>query len=147
MLGRHWDQRFLELAKHVAGWSKDPSTKVGAVIADDMMRVVSLGFNGFARGITDDSRLEDRDTKLAHIIHAEINAILFGRDVANTNLYTWPFPPCSRCAPVIIQSGISRVVFPGECWSDKPLADRWFSDMQTARAMFAEAGVEYVPLI
>ena len=73
-----WDLRLLGLAKHVAEWSKDPSTKVGAVIADQKHRVLSLGFNGFARGVKDlAQRLDDRETKYDMIIHAERNAILF----------------------------------------------------------------------
>ena len=56
-----WDLRLLGLAEHVAQWSKDPSTQVGAVIADKKHRVLSLGFNGFARGVRDlAERLENR---------------------------------------------------------------------------------------
>jgi dCMP deaminase len=138
-----WNNRFLGLAAHVAGWSKDPSTQVGAVIADSLNRIVSLGFNGFPRGIEDDERLMDRAAKYAHIIHAEINAMLFARmDLTGTSLYTWPFPPCSRCAPVIIQAGITRVFWPGSWFGEMPdLFERWKSDVAMAQSMFSEAGV------
>ncbi len=65
-----WNKRFLDLAEHVASWSKDPSTKVGAVVVDEKKRVVSLGYNGFPRGVLDiDSRYNDRDTKHLFVAH------------------------------------------------------------------------------
>ena len=65
-----WDLRFIEMASLVASWSKDPSTKVGAVITNDKNHVVSLGFNGFPRGVEDRLNV-NRETKLARTIHAE----------------------------------------------------------------------------
>ncbi len=106
-----WDVRFLELARHVAQWSKDPSTKCGAVIVDDTKRVVSMGFNGFARG-TDDSpeRYADRDYKLENVIHGEENAILqAGEDLHGYSIYSSAMP-CGSCAARIIQVGIQTVV-------------------------------------
>ena len=73
-----WDRRFLDLAAFVAAWSRDPSKRVGAVIVDDKKRIVSLGFNGFPRGVADDDRLHVRESKYEIIIHAEVNALLFG---------------------------------------------------------------------
>ena len=101
-----WDRRFLELAKTVAGWSKDPSTKVGAVITIGN-RIVSLGYNGFAAGVDDSvERYQDRDFKYAAVLHAEENAMLFARgDIRGCIIYTWPMPPCSRCAAKLIQAG------------------------------------------
>ena len=109
---RDWDTRFLDLAEHISKWSKDPSTKVGAVIVDSQRRIVSTGYNGFSVGVMDSyDRLTDRDTKYEMIIHAEANAILFAHQRMNDmTLYTTPFQPCSRCASLIIQSGISRVI-------------------------------------
>ena len=72
-----WDGRFIELAKHISGWSKDPSTKVGCVVVGEDREIRSTGFNGFPRGIEDDSdRLEDREQKYPLICHAEENAIM-----------------------------------------------------------------------
>ena len=112
MNGKNWDKRFLELAKLVGSWSKDPSTQVGAVIVDKDKRIVSIGFNGFPKGVEDsEKRLVDREQKYDIIIHAEANALMFaGKSVEGCTLYTWPFQPCSRCAGLIIQSGIKRVV-------------------------------------
>lgn len=133
-----WDARFLEMAALVASWSKDPSTKVGAVITDDKQRVVSVGFNGFPRGIEDCADVS-RDTKLARTIHAEPNAILFAqRDLTGCSIYVTR-PPCSNCAALIIQSGIARVVY------REPDADfllRWGASIAESIAMLADAGVQ-----
>lgn len=141
-----WDRWFLGMAEYVATASKDPSTRCGAVIVDRKRRVVAVGYNGLARGVTDDpARLHDRDTKLAMTVHAEVNAVLFaGRDLTGCTLYAVPFQTCSRCAAVVIQSGISRVVCP-PCPAEK--LDRWAADFMLAEAQFREAGVslEFVP--
>lgn len=133
-----WDLRFLGLAQHVAGWSKDPSTKVGAVIADGLNRVVSIGYNGFPVLVSDHlDRYENRDQKLSIIVHAEMNAILFAqRNLYNCTLYTWPFAPCSRCAGQIIQSGIRRVIAPAHNTDH-----RWAGSINVTQLIFNEAGV------
>lgn len=131
-----WDARFLDLATLVAGWSKDPSTQVGAVIVDTDKRIVSAGFNGFPRGVEDDE--VDRDVKLLRTIHAEENALLFARrDVTGMTAYVTR-PPCARCAAKLVQSGISRVVY-----SLPPVdfVERWAAEMKEAQTMFTQAGV------
>ncbi len=136
-----WDKRFLTLAKHVAKWSKDPSTQVGAVIADKDNRIVSVGYNGFPKGVDDsEERYEDREQKYSLIVHAEINAILFAqKGLKNTTLYTWPICPCERCAGFIIQSGLKNIV------SIEPISeglrDRWASSFSQAERMFEESSV------
>ena len=60
MIIKKWDIRFLEMARNSAMWSKDPSTKVGSIIVDDDKRVVSVGYNGFPKGVDDDARLDNR---------------------------------------------------------------------------------------
>lgn len=133
-----WDIRFLQLAELVASWSKDPSTKVGAVIVDDQNRVVSLGFNGFPRGISDSEELLSvREKKYERILHAEQNAILFGasRDIRGGTLYTHPLSPCNRCALEIIQSGIKRVV------SLNDVSERWKDSIEISLDLFREAGI------
>ena len=86
MILKRWDMRFLEMAQLVASWSKDPSTKVGATIVDDDRRVISVGYNGFPKGVADNKRLEDRDEKYKMIVHAERNALLFSNtSVKNCN--------------------------------------------------------------
>lgn len=131
-----WDERFIELAKMVGSWSKDPSTQVGAVIVDEKNRIVSVGYNGFPQKISDNERLKDRQTKYNVIVHAEANSILFAnRDLSGCTIYTYPFQPCSSCSGLIIQSGIKRVV------TVKCDNDRWRKDFITAETMLVEAGV------
>jgi len=136
-----WDKRFMDLANFVAAWSKDPSTQVGAVIANPhTKRVVSMGYNGFPSGVGDhDHRLENREIKYEMIVHAETNALLFAGPAAeNCTLYVTPLPPCARCGVVIIQAGIQRVVAPIPNKSKK----HWNTQSEISEQMFAEAGVE-----
>ena len=131
-----WDKNFLELAKTVSTFSKDPSTKVGAVIVDDDNRVISIGYNGFPKGIKDDYRLDNREVKYEMVVHAEANALLFANaPVKGCTIYTWPFQPCSRCASLIIQAGVQRVV------SVENEETRWVSNFQLAHDMLTEARV------
>lgn len=131
-----WDKRFLRLAEHISTWSKDPSTKVGAVIADPAHRIISVGFNGFPKYVKDDNRLDDREIKYKIILHAEENAILFARQsLLGCTIYIWPFKPCAQCASKIIQSDITRVVAPQE------YPDRWKADIKLGEQLFKEAGI------
>lgn len=133
---KNWDHRFLDLAKFISDWSKDPSTKVGAVICDENNRVISVGYNGFPKNVEDDERLYNREMKYQIIVHGEINAILFAnKSVKGCTLYTYPFQPCSRCASLIIQSGISRVV------TLKNKCDRWKDDFNLSSNLFKESNI------
>ena len=137
-----WDKRFLSLAEHIAGWSKDPSTKCGAVITKDN-KIISLGFNGLASGVEDYSeRLANRDIKYKMVIHAEENAILFAKqDLEGCSIYLWPFPPCSNCAAKIIQTGIKRVIAP---IASSDLIERWGDSLKISANMYDEVGVAFV---
>lgn len=141
-MSKKWDNRFLELARLVSSWSKDPSTKVGAVIADDKFRIVSIGFNGFARSVNDlPERLEDRETKYKMILHAEENALLFSTgDLQGCTVYSYPLMPCAACMSRIIQKGIRRVV---SIKSDNP---RWQEHFDLSREIADEADIEIVLL-
>jgi dCMP deaminase len=132
-----WDKRYLKLAQIIAGWSKDPSTKVGAVIVNPRNQIVSVGFNGLPRGVEDTpERLENRDVKYKLIVHAERNAILFAeRPLHGCTLYTWPFMPCAQCAGMVAQAGIKRVVAPT---NENP---RWQEDFRLTEEMFKEIGI------
>ena len=139
MILKKWDLRFLEMARNAANWSKDPSTKVGAIIVDDDKRVISVGYNGFPKGVRDDERLDDRQEKYKIIVHAERNALLFANtNVKNCHIYTYPFLPCSVCAGMIIQAGIKRVV------SVKNNNLRWQQDFKVSRKMFQEAEIHVI---
>ena len=137
MILKKWDLRFLEMSELVSLWSKDPSTKVGSVIVDNDRRVISLGYNGFPKGVADNDRLNDREEKYKIVVHAERNALLFANtDVKNCSIFTYPFMPCPICAGMIIQSGISRVV------SFKSNNERWEKDFEISRKMFQEADIQ-----
>ena len=144
-MNEKWDRRFLDLAAHVSGWSLDPSTQVGAVIADDNKKVIAMGYNGLPRGIQDtDERLNNREIKYRYIIHGEINAILNADiSVRGTNLYVWPLSPCSDCMKMIIQCDIKRIIYP--VISDE-LRARWGESLDFATSMAKEAGIELVEI-
>ena len=130
-----WDQRFLDLAEHIAEWSHDPRTKVGAVIVDDQKRVVSMGYNGFPRGIKDsEERYNDRSTKHLFVCHAERNALDNApHSVEGCTMYV-PLLPCNECAKSIIQNGIAKVI------TYKTNREDTFN-WDVTRTMFQEAGV------
>lgn len=138
-----WDERFLSMARLVSTWSKDPSTKVGAVLVTSDNAVVSIGYNGFAKNMPDtEEHYADRAAKYSRIVHAEINAIVLARgDVRGCTLYC-TFPPCDRCAVQIIQAGIKRVACPKAIEGEA--AERWRSSFETARKYFTESGVTLV---
>lgn len=132
-----WDERFLKLAQEVSTWSKDPSTKVGAVICRGK-HVVSQGFNGFPPCVDDlEHWLNDREIKYKLVIHAEANAILnAGGSVVGCTLYTYPLSPCGECAKLVAAAGIKRVL---------SVVDRSHPRFctQDAEFVFSRAGVEY----
>ena len=136
-----WDRRFLRIAYEVKSWSKDPSTKCGCVLVRDR-RVVSSGFNGLPANLSDSlDRYQNREFKLATIIHAEKNAIFNaaknGSLTEGTTAYvTWP--PCSQCASALIQAGVSKVV----CPDPKTGPERWVSNFLLANDLLYEAGVK-----
>ena len=138
MTNAQWDYRFLQMAELISTWSKDPSTRVGAVIVDNERRISSLGYNGFPKHINDDERLDIRKIKYKMVVHAECNALLFAsmQPATDYTIYTYPFMPCPTCASMIIQSGISRVV------SYENENERWAEDFAISREMFKEAGVD-----
>lgn len=109
-----WDRRFLELAKLVSTWSKDPSTKTGAVIVRPDRTIVSVGFNGFPKNMLDDPVLyANREEKYSRIVHCEINASIHAHEsIRGYTLYTHPFACCDRCVVQMLQAGIARFVFP-----------------------------------
>jgi len=137
-----WDLRFIDLARHIAGWSKDPSTQVGCVVVGPDREIRSTGFNGFPRGIDDSiERLSDREKKYPLICHAEENAIMhaarIGVSLKDCSAYvTWP--PCTRCARSLIQAGVRRIYYPGGL----RIPARWEQDFEMSTGMFREAGVE-----
>jgi len=112
-LSTKWTINYLGLAKHIAEWSKDPSTKCGAIAIGKHMQILSVGFNGFPRKIEDTAeRLNDRPTKYSLMVHAEMNCIynatLNGISLDDATMFVYGLPVCSECAKGIIQSGIKK---------------------------------------
>lgn len=142
---KEWDHRFLSLADHIKEWSKDPSTKVGAVIIDELKVVRSMGYNGFPRGVDDSpERYADRSLKYPRVVHAELNAILNIHSRTRDEefcLYT-TLAPCAECAKAIIQAGVYRVVTWDPIGLDKRTFECWNSDIEITKSMFNEADVE-----
>jgi dCMP deaminase len=137
---RRWLKHGLAEAALIASMSKDPSTKVGAYIADSRHRPVSKGFNGPPRGLHDGEWVSgDRAKKLAATIHAETNAIIFAdrQRLEGATLYV-THPPCPQCAALIAQAGIVRVVYRG---GDAAFLSRWGT---VGLDLLAEAGVTVI---
>lgn len=139
-----WDTKFLELAKLISTWSKDPSSQIGAVAIDpNTRRILSTGYNGFPRGVDDtEERLNNREKKYSLIVHAEqnviYNATLNGVSLSGSTIYISGLPTCSECAKGIIQVGIKRVV----CSFPKDLDEKWQKSFEKSIDMYKEAGVE-----
>lgn len=136
----------MELAELVSGWSKDPSTKTGAVLVSPDRKDVILGYNGFPQRMADEQALYDNRTeKYDRIIHCEMNAVMQAqRSVKGYTLYTWPFLSCSRCAAHMVAAGISRVVAP---LPSEDGASRWADAFARSRTYFREAQIEVVEYV
>lgn len=139
-----WDEFYLGLAKYIAiKRSKDPSTKVGAVIVRPDNTLCSIGYNGFPQKMKDtDNLYENREEKYSRIIHGEINALNFAHEKVNGyTLYTYPFMPCDRCFVQMAQAGIIRIVFP-KATTDQ--LQRWGTAFERVRNYAAEMNIELV---
>lgn len=149
-----WDQYFMTMAYLISMKSKDPSTRVGAVIVGKDHEIRSTGYNGLPRKVEDFSeRYTEKDYKYYACNHAEENAILhcakIGISTSGCILYT-TWLPCSYCAKAIIQVGIEKVIyhkyFPGVLQKQNGdfRSERWGRSMQISQELLLEAGVELV---
>lgn len=145
MLNHKWYTRFLEMAKLVSTWSKDPSTQVGAVIVRPDKTVASVGFNGLPKKIHDAKAwLNNKDIKYKVIKHAEENAILFAKEnLSGYSICVYPLPCCASCAGDIIQSGITQVICHVTPENRSRMDDPNFG-FDLAKDMFEQAGVNYL---
>lgn len=134
----------MELAKTAASWSKDPSTRVGAVAIGDKGQVLSTGYNGFPRGIEDtEDRLNTRELKYQFMVHAEMNCVYNatynGVSLDKATLYIYGLPCCSQCALGIIQVGVKRVIM-NDPHNHNP---RWKDSWELTKELFEEAKVKW----
>lgn len=136
-----WDRRFIELAEHVAQWSKGPRKRIGAVVVRPDRSIASLGYNGPPRGFDDEAFLRmSRNEQHMHVIHAEDNALMQTykhEDLSGYTLYVSPLLPCADCAEAIIAAGIKRVV--AYCGHISP---DWQQSAKEARRLFSYNNVE-----
>lgn len=139
-----WDEYFMGVAQLSGMRSKDPSTQVGACIVSDANKILSMGYNGFPAGCSDEEfpwekEGEELDTKYPFVTHSELNAILNyrGGSLEGTKLYVTLFP-CNECAKAIIQAGIRTVVY--DCDKYEGTASN-----RASKRMFDAAGVKYIP--
>ena len=134
-----WDEYFMGIALLSAQRSKDNSTQVGACIVSDENKIMSVGYNGFPRGCSDDDFPWDREgeqTKYPFVVHAELNAILNagGRNLSGSKLYVALFP-CNECAKAIIQAGITEVVYLSDKYDGTP-------SVIASKRMLSAAGIK-----
>lgn len=139
-----WDEFFLRHVYLTALKSKDPRTRIGAILVRDK-HIISSGYNGFGRGVKDlGERYNDRDAKYAFICHAEFNSVLqcakLGISSDNTTLYTPGFP-CSECCKAIIQGGISEIVLHKQ-WPNLTYSEKWVKSFEISKMMTDEAGIK-----
>lgn len=117
-LDKKWQTRFIDLARVVSTWSKDPSTQCGAVIVNEDRQILSTGYNGMPRGVDDETMYASfatKEDKYAMTVHAEMNAVLnagrFGVPLNNSIIFIYGLPPCHDCAKHLVSAGISQVYF------------------------------------
>ena len=155
-----WKTKYLDLAQHFSTWSKDPSSKIGAVTVADDGRVLTQGYNGFPRGIEDrDERLNNREVKYGLVVHAEMNCIYnaanMGISLRDSSLFVYGLPVCSSCSLGIIQAGIKNIYMRPNY---AKLTPEWLASFSKTANNFSEAkiywevevprveGPEYMPL-
>jgi len=142
MSAADWHRRFMARAVQIAQASKDPSTKVGCLVVDQDHNECASGWNGFPRGVEDSpARLADRPTKHLIVVHAEANAVAAaaraGVSLRGCIAYVTA-PCCSQCAALLVQAGITLVVWQGA------LRPEWEASTVAAATMLREGGVESV---
>ena len=137
-----WDEYFMGVAILSGMRSKDPNSQVGCCIVSQDNKILSMGYNGFPKGCSDDEFPWDRegeplDTKYLYVAHSELNAILnySGGSLAGAKLYVSLFP-CNECAKAIIQSGIKEVIYDSDKYADTPATI-------ASKRMMDASGVKY----
>ncbi len=141
-----WNDYFMSISLLSGMRSKDPSTQVGACIVDCNNRIVSIGYNGFINGCSDEDFPWSREgefleTKYPYVVHAEQNAILNarGKSLEGCRLYVNLFP-CHECARNIIQSGIKEVYYLSDKYDDT-------DSIKASKYMFEKAKVKLTQLV
>ncbi len=140
-----WDEYFMGVAKMAAFRSKDPNSQVGCCIVSEDNKILSMGYNGFPRGCSDDEFPWNRDdadsdpfnAKYFYVTHSELNAILNyrGGSLEGSKIYVTLFP-CNECAKALIQAGIKTIIYEDDKYCDTPA-------IRASKRMLDAAGVRY----
>ena len=137
-----WDEYFMGVAKLAALRSKDPNSQVGSCIVSTDNKILSIGYNGFPRGCSDDvfpwaREGQPLDTKYVYVTHSELNAILNfrGGSLEGSKMYVTLFP-CNECSKAIIQSGISELIYAADKYADT-------AGVIASKRMLDAAGMHY----
>ena len=142
-LSPKWHKRFLEVTDVIAGWSKDPSRGVGALIVSPNRQIVATGFNGLPRGFEDTPDRLQRPDKYDFVVHAELNALIQcarnGVSPIGCTIYS-SFSPCVNCAIAIVQAGIESVI----TYELEDSDARWMDSIEKSVEVFRESGINYL---
>ena len=137
-----WDEYFMGVAKLAGMRSKDPNSQVGCCIVSKDNKILSMGYNGFPKGCSDDDfpwarEGDPLETKYLYVTHSELNAILNyqGESLKGAKLYVSMFP-CNECAKAIIQSGIETVIYELDKYPDS-------DSVRASKRLIDAAGVRY----
>lgn len=140
-----WDEYFMKMADLVKTKSKDRSTQVGAIIVGEGHTVLSIGYNGFPRGVNDNVDIRhERPIKYMYTEHAERNAIYSaarnGIKLLDSVMYlSAKGVSCADCARAIIQAGIKEVISKEGKFEG---AGSWEESCRIAKEMFLESNVK-----
>ena len=143
---KSWDQRFMEMAKMVSGWSKDLRTGVGCVIVGPDRAIRSIGYNGFPRGVNDD--IEERQNPPLKYLYTECaerngiyNSSRIGVSLQGCTIYINGGSgfPCTACARAIVQCGITALVGLAPNFENPKYGEEYRNTIE----MFQEAGVAF----
>lgn len=142
---RKWDERFIGIAQEISSWSKDPSTKVGSIAANEDRRVIAQGYNGFPAKC-DDSKLltDDRISKYEMTVHAEANVIYnacnSGTKLHHVTVFIYGMYPCPECVKAMAQVKVARIVF--QLGVSQNL-DKWKNDFDLSRVLMHILGIGF----
>lgn len=138
-----WTERYLDMAESFGQWSKDPSTKIGAICVGSSGQILSQGYNGFPRGFSDTkARLNNREEKYKFTIHGEMNCIynagLNGVSLKDAHLYVTGLPVCSKCALGVSQVGITKVIMRHPI----NIPEKWALEYQDTKIVFKASRIQ-----
>jgi len=137
--------KYLNLARFMAEtFSKDPNTKVGCILLNPTSyNILSMGYNGFPRGINEKAERWQRPTKYNFVCHAELNALTNAcrsgvcteNSIAIITMY-----PCCTCCKSLIQSGIKTIITVRPNYQN----NQWGEEFKVSKIMLEEAKIDTV---